>query len=239
MRRPVSRLRPLLVVLALCLPLAACGQSEEPSAVAEPQIGEAERAAAGGGGGSRAGADDMPERAGEGPSLEEVDPTEPPEVGARRRQACIGTDFEPTRTNLADVRRATLCLLNAERAARNLPPLRANDALARAALGHARDMVVNDYFSHESRSGADVVARIRDAGYLRGRSRWTVGENLAWGVGRKATPSEIVRSWMDSPGHRANILHRAFDEVGVGVTLGVPQPGMDGGATYNTGFGAR
>ncbi len=60
-------------------------------------------------------------------------------------------------------------------------------------------------------------------------------ENIAWGSGRLETPRAIVRAWMRSRGHRANILGR-FDEIGIGISNGTPRRGLDG-ATYATSFG--
>ena len=65
---------------------------------------------------------------------------------------------------------------------------------------------------------------------------WALGENLAWGTGRLATPREIMRAWMDSPGHRANIVKRSYREIGIGVVTGVPSD-RGAGATYTADFG--
>jgi uncharacterized protein YkwD len=81
----------------------------------------------------------------------------------------------------------------------------------------------------------DFAGRIRKTGY-RGT---TVGENIAWGSGPYATPRSIVRMWMYSPGHRANILRASFTEIGIGVALGAPEAGVSGAATYTTDFGER
>ena len=163
----------------------------------------------------------------------------PPVQLAARRSSCIGTELTPTTGNMNAVRSATLCLLNAERRARRLPPLRSNQRLGRASLLQARDMVARRYFSHTSRDGTDFATRIERTGYMQGARRWSVGENIAWGAGPLATPSEIVRSWMQSPPHKANILRGEFREIGIGVAIGVPVGGLPSGATYNTGFGVR
>ena len=134
---------------------------------------------------------------------------------------------------------ATVCLVNGERAERGLRPLRVNRRLSRAARVHARDMVRRDYFAHDSLSGDSFVDRIRRAGYLRGPRAWVVGENLAWGSGNRSTPASIVRAWMNSPGHRANILQRRFREIGIGLVLGAPENAGGPAATYATDFGAR
>ena len=151
--------------------------------------------------------------------------------------ACRGADASPASRSVAQVRAATVCLLNAERRARGLAPLRANAGLALAGQRHARDMVRRRYFAHASLAGRDFKTRIRRTGYLRGH-RAIVGENLAWGGGALATPRAIVRAWMRSPGHRANVLQPRFREVGVGVVRRLPSGGLRG-ATYAAEFGRR
>ena len=97
-------------------------------------------------------------------------------------------------------------------------------------------MVAQRFFDHQSPAGQDVVDRARDAGYVKPRRTWTVAENLAWGSGTLATPRSIVRQWMQSPGHRANVVKRAYREIGVGVVTGVPSD-RGAGATYTADFG--
>ncbi len=98
-------------------------------------------------------------------------------------------------------------------------------------------MVTNAYFAHESRSGATFDARIARTGWMRGRSRWGVGENLAWGSLTRAPAGAIVSAWMGSPDHRRNILQRQFRKVGIGVVDGAPVAGVADAATYTTDFG--
>jgi uncharacterized protein YkwD len=150
---------------------------------------------------------------------------------------CPKADVLPDRMSISETRRATLCLLNAERRRHGLPALRTNHRLAVAGKRHARDMVKRRYFSHASLSGRAFDKRIGRTGYARGR-RASVGENLAWGTGTYATPRAIVKSWMTSPGHRANILQPLFREIGIGIVRGTPRTG-DAGATYATEFGRR
>src|SRR5215208_2775571 len=111
--------------------------------------------------------------------------------------------------------RATLCELNAERSHRGLRRLRLNRHLAAAARAHSRAMSRRHFFSHDSLNGASFIDRIRRTGYLRGARSWTVGENIAYGSGRLSTPRAIGRAWMNSPGHRANILSRSFRSIGI------------------------
>jgi uncharacterized protein YkwD len=68
--------------------------------------------------------------------------------------------------------------------------------------------------------------------------RWSLGENIAWGSGAKASPKAIVSAWMASPPHRRNILTRKYRRIGIGVATGAPVAGVNG-ATYVTDFGAR
>jgi uncharacterized protein YkwD len=161
--------------------------------------------------------------------------------GAARAQApteCADADLEATQDNVGRIRDAVLCLHNRIRAQHGLPLLRENKRLRKAALGHSRDMVKDGFFEHTAPEGVTMVDRILRAGYVREDEGWALGENLAWGTGSLGTPRGAVDAWMDSPGHRANILKRAYRELGVGVVLGVPVSDA-AGATYTVDFGAR
>jgi uncharacterized protein YkwD len=148
---------------------------------------------------------------------------------------CSGADRTPAELGRNATARTTLCLLNRERTARGLRKLRADAKLRRAAARHAGDMVARHYFDHDSKSGASLVARIKRTGWTKSRRSYTVGENLGYGSGSLSTPRSMVRSWMNSSGHRANILARRFKLIGVGIANGAPTGG--GGATYATDFG--
>lgn len=102
-----------------------------------------------------------------------------------------------------------LYLTNLERRAQGLPPVKGQENLAAAALAHAADMAALDYFSHDSADGRSPWDRLRDAGYAFS----SAGENIAAGY---ATAQAVLEGWMNSPGHRANILGAAFRELGVG-----------------------
>lgn len=157
---------------------------------------------------------------------------------APAQAACRGADLVPTARNAKQVRVATMCLLNRERRRHGHARLRYNGGLALAGRRHARDMVRRRYFAHASVAGRSFDQRIRRAGYLRGPSRRAiVGENLGWGSGSLATPRAMLRSWMNSAGHRANILRPTFRELGIAVVTRTPR-GI-GGATYATEFGRR
>lgn len=154
-------------------------------------------------------------------------------------RGCASASLAPAKVRAQATANATLCLLNVERKRHGLRPFVANSRLSRAARRHSADMASRNYFDHNTLGGGDFLGRIRRAGYLSGARRWTAGENIAWGSGVSSTPAAIHRSWMTSPGHRANILSPAFREIGVGIVHGTPLRGGRGGATYTTNFGAR
>jgi uncharacterized protein YkwD len=151
---------------------------------------------------------------------------------------CAGADLTLGTTSTAGVRQAVVCLLNAQRAAAKLQPLRPNRALGRAAAGYATAMVRGHFFSHVSPSGSTLLTRVVRTTYLRHAGTWALGEDLAWGTGAYATPRAIVEAWMASPPHRRNILEPTFRDVGIGVSGGVPSGAADG-ATYVADFGIR
>jgi len=151
--------------------------------------------------------------------------------------ACSSANASVKTTSKRVLVRATLCQLNVERSRNGLRPLRLNRRLSAAARAHSRAMARRHFFSHNSLNGATFVDRIRNTGYLRGARSWSVGENIAYGSMRLSTPRSIGRAWMNSPGHRANILSRSFRSIGIGIAVGTPSGG--GGATYTTDFGRR
>jgi uncharacterized protein YkwD len=162
-----------------------------------------------------------------------------PALSSASGAVCPGADEQPRAATIARARAATLCLMNAERAERGLRALKQNSRLYRASRRYAARMVQRRFFDHVGPRGDTVVERLRSIGYLPRSVQWTVGENLAWGGQSLGTPREIVRAWMESPGHRRNILARPFREVGIGIALGSPVGGRtDAAATYTAAFGA-
>jgi uncharacterized protein YkwD len=112
---------------------------------------------------------------------------------------------------------AVLTLVNAERAKAGCKAVTNDSRLARAAEKHSADMIARDYFSHTTPDGVDFATRIENEGY-----RWSnAGENIASGQ-RNAT--EVMKAWMNSPGHRANILNCNFKNLGVGMVLDGSRP---------------
>jgi uncharacterized protein YkwD/stress response protein SCP2 len=102
---------------------------------------------------------------------------------------------------------------NRERAAAGLRPLAADSVLTAAAQAHSADMVARDFYSHTSPDGGGP----RDRAVAAGAARGTIGENIACG---QRSPGAVVEGWMNSPGHRANILQPEFTHIGVGLAGG-------------------
>lgn len=155
--------------------------------------------------------------------------------------ACPGADTIPAPQTAASLRAATLCLLNEERRMRRLRPLKSNRHLEKAAQRFSAAMVRHGFFDHVSPGGSTLMSRVRrGTRYLRGARSYALGENIAWGSGAFATPRETVNGWMESAGHRANILSRRYKHIGIGVAIGAPEDaqGMPA-ATYTTDFGHR
>ncbi|TPQ18716.1 CAP domain-containing protein [Streptomyces sporangiiformans] len=114
---------------------------------------------------------------------------------------------------LARTAAEVIALTNAERASAGLPPLALDSQLTAAAQGHSADMVARAFYSHTAPDGSEPWHRAAAAG----STRRTIGENIACG---QRSPAEVVRGWMNSPGHRANILKPAFTHIGVGFAGG-------------------
>ncbi|MGW4468111.1 CAP domain-containing protein [Nonomuraea sp. NPDC004354] len=101
-------------------------------------------------------------------------------------------------------------LTNAERASGGCKPLTHDPQLRAAAEGHSADMAAKGYFSHTSPDGRGPGDRIKASGFSP-VSAW--GENIAMG---QRTAADVVRGWMNSPGHRANIMNCNYTHIGVG-----------------------
>lgn len=105
-------------------------------------------------------------------------------------------------------------LVNEERQMHGLRPLRINATLTRLSSDYACEMIEGDFFEHtDPVSGSTVGSRALQSGYYFKK----VGENLAGGF---ASPEETMAQWMESPGHRANILDPDFVEMGAAVRIG-------------------
>jgi hypothetical protein len=120
----------------------------------------------------------------------------------------------------ADFESEVIELVNVEREALKLHPLSYNQELTVAARRHSQDMADQNYFDHTSQDGREFYERIADAGY----NYQSCGENIAAGY---ATPAAVVDGWMNSDGHRANILDPDYCDIGVGYAA------VDGNQYYH------
>lgn len=108
------------------------------------------------------------------------------------------------------IEREVLELVNAERAKYGLSALTWADDLASVARAHSKDMIDRGFFDHTNPDGRSPFDRLR----LAGISYRTAAENIAYG---QRTPEAVMQAWMNSSGHRANILNANVKEIGVGA----------------------
>ncbi|MFI8823951.1 CAP domain-containing protein [Streptomyces sp. NPDC053431] len=159
-------------------------------------------------------------------------PAAPATTAPTRRKAVptrgsdAGSDAHTQRdAGVSSVADQVIALVNAERAKAGCGALTANATLTRAAQGHSDDMAARDFFDHTNPDGAGPGDRVTAAGYP-----WsTYGENIAMG---QSSAEQVMEAWMNSPGHRANILNCDFKEIGVGIH-------NSGGPYWTQVFGAR
>jgi uncharacterized protein YkwD len=110
----------------------------------------------------------------------------------------------------ADLEKRVVGIVNEERRKAGLPRLTAQAQLAQAARAYSTDMATRNFFSHYSPEGSTVADRVALTGYPFA----VVGENIAWG---QKDARQVMNAWMNSRGHRANILSVHYTEIGVGV----------------------
>ncbi|MGF1534872.1 MAG: CAP domain-containing protein [Elainellaceae cyanobacterium] len=126
----------------------------------------------------------------------------------------VSPEFSDSNSDFAasELSQEVLELTNAFRAKNGLAPLSLNQDLTEAAQDHVQDMAEGDFFSHTGLDESTIVDRVQEAGYM----PQTVGENIAAG---QITAEEVVQAWIDSPGHRANLLNDQFTEIGIGYAF--------------------
>lgn len=163
-------------------------------------------------------------------------------AGVASAAGCANEMLVPDASNAMQIRAATRCLINQERTRVGRKTLAASVALNVPAQSFAQQMVKGSFFDHVGPTGGSVVLRVkRQSNYLTKRtSRYAIGENIGWGSEELAAPLETVKSWMESSGHRRNILDRRYRDIGIGVAVGAPEDvGDASAATYTTVFGHR
>jgi uncharacterized protein YkwD len=116
----------------------------------------------------------------------------------------------PEPTGLSAAEAAVFMIVNQERANAGCAPLTVDSRLTTAARRHSADMAQRGYFDHTTPEGVEFATRITQAGY-----RWsTAGENIAKG---QPTAASVMKAWMNSKGHRANILNCKYRNIGIGL----------------------
>jgi len=116
----------------------------------------------------------------------------------------------PRGAEFRDFEREVVRLVNVERRQRGLRELEENWEVSRVARFKSQDMIDNNYFAHNSPVFGTPFQMLRNFGIAFN----TAAENIAFG---QRTPREVVNSWMNSAGHRRNILDPNFRQIGVGV----------------------
>ncbi len=171
--------------------------------------------------------------------VQELKSTAPAPAVPPAPENCSNTELTPTSSNLAEVRAATLCLINRERALHGESALSENAHLLAAAQGHSEDMVSRNYFSHTTPTGEAFNTRILASGYVSPNQGYELGENIDCATLYLATPAATVSAWMNSPDHRENILNGEYRDSGIGVAAAAPESfsGGQAGATYTQDFG--
>jgi uncharacterized protein YkwD len=155
--------------------------------------------------------------------------------------AAAATSAGTTISDSASLEAAVLAELNVVRRAHGLKPLRRSAGLAAAADVHSRAMAQHGFFQHDSRDGSSFSERVQRFYGPSGHGTWSVGENLLWAT-RGINAKRAVTMWMQSPGHRQNILTPQWREIGLAAVTFRGAPGVFGGmdvVIFTTDFGVR
>jgi uncharacterized protein YkwD len=156
-----------------------------------------------------------------------------PASAAERACKRYGTD-RPARLSAKHARAAVLCLINKERDQHGMGNLDQDGRLNDSAARHSVRMRKHSCFSHKCSGEPSLGKRLWIVDYLvSGLSRWAYGENIAWGEESRGTPQNVVNAWMNSSGHRANILSGTFRDFGAGYSH------KNNRAYYTVDFGLR
>jgi uncharacterized protein YkwD len=136
--------------------------------------------------------------------------------------ACVDADLQADPETELRVQEAIRCIVNEYRVAARLKPLSASTHLRRSATAHSRDMVTNHYLAHQGDGRPPLLTRVRRAGYFTGTATALFSENIGIAPMGGATARSLVRAWLLSPGHAANIYYPPFRDLGVGSTFAAP-----------------
>jgi uncharacterized protein YkwD len=150
---------------------------------------------------------------------------------------CAHAGAHPHQVSLAKIRKATICVINKERASRGRHVLDSNARLQLAAERHTKRMLATDCLRHRCPGEPGLNRRVRRTGYTKGQKAWRFAEDL----GYDNTPAQMVKAWLHSSFNRRILLNRHWRDVGVGVGWGAAAEGADDSrfATYTAVFGWR
>ena len=155
------------------------------------------------------------------------------------KSKCRWAHRTPHEVSARHARHAIVCLIGKMRRHHGRHALRVRGSLAKAGQRHSGYMRRHRCFSHQCPGEGSLVARVERTNYLPCGCTWGLGENIARGHGRQATPAAIVREWMHSPPHRSEILSRSLHDIGVGITWGRAGHRHSRIGTYTADFGFR
>lgn len=130
----------------------------------------------------------------------------------------LSADIEDPSPTESDTRSTSVIqevvnLVNQERRKAGKSPLRIHSRLNASAQAHSNDMARNNFMSHTGSDGSSPFDRMKRYGY----NYRTAAENIAAG---QSSPQDVMRSWMNSPGHRKNIINGNFRDIGIGYARG-------------------
>ncbi|MDF2724062.1 MAG: SCP-like extracellular [Paenibacillus sp.] len=144
-----------------------------------------------------------------------VNPQQPaltPQQPAATPQQPAASPYTPTNPqqsgDSSQFAQQVLDIVNQERSKANLSPLSMHSGLSQVAMAKAQDMYNNNYFDHQSPTYGSPFDMMQSYGITYN----TAGENIAQG---QTSPAEVMSQWMNSPGHRANILNSSFTNIGI------------------------
>ena len=148
---------------------------------------------------------------------------------------------DPVLVSVDSLEADLLRLVNAQRRARGLRPLRRSRRLAAAADAHSRTLARRGLFAHRLPGGPTIARRLRGFYPSSGFRRWSVSENLV-AMSPMLTAREALALWLRSPGHRRNLMLPRWREIGVGAVHATAAPGIWGGSDVTivtADFGVR
>ena len=149
---------------------------------------------------------------------------------------CPAVGEPAAQRSVKQLQRSIRCLVNEERAKRDLGRLAWNKDLQEVALAHSAAMVETNCLAHQCAGEDDLETRLREAGYFDGAGMWQFAENTGCALSAEA----MAANWMATKFHRINILERRFHEIGVGAVQGRVKDRCERGyATFAVVFGWR